>query len=326
MAREFVGQEYMAATRGKGLQEDSHATRVLTHITVTSSVLITLISIAMIGFCIFFAICPVIGTSMMTTLNATGKNTDSAITCILGDPHHGDIVVSKLYIKNTYNRHYLQEAAKGDRIAANNIESLKKIYSESDKDGNYMFIVKRLIGMPGDKISMTRSGDNYYIYVNGELLEENYLDPQVAYRNARNFKQLWNVLNNSVWKKDPSRIEGAPDGIKDGTIADISDWVTYNYSDCVLNHPNEYKTSANADNVSEYMLVVPNNAYFLMGDNRGGEEEEYSYSWDSSYFGPLPQASYVSRCVDVVNSDISMPGYLWKKFCYYISFAWLREK
>ena len=301
MAKDFIGQEYLAATGGRGLQEDSRNTRILVRTTVTCSVLITLISVAMIACCIFFAVCPVIGTSMMTTLNASGDNTDSAITCILGEAKRGDIVVCKLYLQNTHYYKYVDLAAKGDPDAIAIINDLKKVYSEKDKKGYYMFIVKRLIGMPGDKISMRRVDDNYYIYRNGEKLNESYLDPMVSHPSAMNFKQLWNLLN-------------------DRSQADMSDWVKAPAATCIT--ANQYVDAGDGE-ASQSMLTVPAGSYFLMGDNRGYEDEKYSHSWDSTYFGPLPKANYVSRCVDIVRTDISMPEYLWKKFIYYCAFGWM---
>lgn len=301
MAREFVNQEYVAATNGKGLHQDSKATRIIARATVTGSILVTLVSIAMITFCIFFAMCPVIGTSMMKTLNASGNNTDSAITCIIGEPQHGDIVVCKLYLKNT---RYVQFLNSNAPSYAEIIRNAKQMYTENDSNGDYMYIVKRLIGKQGDQISMSRVGENYYIYLNGIKLDENYLDPIVAHHGSTNFIQLWNVLNNHNY-------------------ANMSDWVSVPYEQCVSTNIHNTTTEGDA---SQYMLTVPNNYYFLMGDNRGGDSDEYSYSWDSTYFGPLPTTNYVSRCVDVIGTKLSMPQYLWSKFVYYVCFGWAWQK
>ena len=126
MAKGFVGQEYVAATNGKGLHQDSPTTRVLTKLTICGTILVTVVSVAMIAFCVVFAMCPIIGTSMKTTLNASGENTDSAITCILGEPDRGDIIVSKLYLKNTRYVQYLREANQGDQTALIMLNELRK--------------------------------------------------------------------------------------------------------------------------------------------------------------------------------------------------------
>ena len=307
MAREFIGQEYLAATGGRGLHEDSKPTRILVRVTITCSVLVTLLSVAVITCCIIFALCPVVGQSMMTTLNATGANTDSAVTCIVGNPNHGDIVVQKLYYYNTRYVSYRSRVEQGDRAAINIIKGLG--YTESDNKGYYMHIVKRLIGKPLDEISMRKVDDNYYIYVNGEKLDESYLDPLVAHPSAENFIQLWNILN-------------------DKSLANMIDWVNVDYDKCV--GENRYYMDPGEGIPSRNMLRVPSNYYFLMGDNRDGYQDsdgiKWRPSWDSTAMGPLPKANYVSRCVDIIKSDMSMPEYLWKKFVYYVCWGWWWQK
>jgi len=306
MAKEFVGQEYMAATHGKGLHQESKTSRVVSRLTVTGSIIVTVFSVVIIAFCVIFAMCPIVGTSMMTTLNATGNNTDSAITCILGEPEHSDIIVYKLYAKqNTRYRDYYIDAAYGNPIAIDVIREVEKTYDKVDENGHYMYIIKRLIGKPGDQISMTRVNNNYYIYLNGQKLDETYLDPMVAQPDAMNFQQLWNVLN-------------------DKKSANMEDWVTVSYNDCITT--NLYKSTDSDVQSSRYMLVVPKDHYFMMGDNRGSANTKYNHSWDSTYFGPLPTSSYVSKCVDIINEDITLAQYLWQKFVYYVGFGWVWQR
>ena len=323
MANKFVGQEYMAATNGKGLHQQTKGHRILARTTVTCSTIITIISIFIVAFCLVFQMCPVIGTSMMTTLNATGENTDSALTCTVGTPAHGDIVVMKMYLQNSKYRDYLL-ASQGEQSALDRLRlryldpnynqqdaanTLKRIintdYTDNDAAGNYKFIVKRLIGKGGDRISMRAIGTNYYIYLNGTKLNEDYLDPLVADHDAVNFSQLWKVLNHPE-------------------TADLDDWVT---TDCnrLLTINDDQAFDGNGT-PSTYVLTVPDDYYFLMGDNRGGAFNEYSKSWDSTYFGPLPTTSYSSYCVDVLSKDTSLPEYLWNKFVYYVCFGWAWQK
>lgn len=325
MEKKFVGQEYMAATNGKGLHQQSKGNRILGRTTIIFSTVITIVSVMIVAFCIFFQLCPINGTSMMTTLNATGEDTDSALTCVVGEPQHGDIIVMKLYIQDSHRRDkYL--AAKGDpdalrRIQLTNpfytqenaISEIKNYiqndgYTEADSNGNYKLVVKRLIAKGGDYLSMRAIGDKYYIYLNGIELDESYLDPLVAEHNATNFKQLWQVLN-------------TPE------IANMDDWVTTDYNQ--LLEDNTFKNSDNKGTPSAYQLHIPANHYFIMGDNRGGAKDthpKWAYSWDSTRFGPLPTSSYYSYCVDVISNQTSMPEYLWDKFVYYVCFGWAWQK
>lgn len=324
MEKKFVGQEYMAATNGKGLHQQSKGHRILSRLTIISSTAVTIISVMIVAFCVFFHLNQVNGPSMMTTLNATGKDTDSALTCTLGEPAVGDIVIMKFYIQNNFHVNFLN-AANGDQnalnnlhqyeynhvkiyqnynqqIAANKLQTLKKErYVESDKNGNYELIIKRLIGKPGDKISMHNVGDKYYLYLNGAPLDESYLDPVVAEHNAPNFKRLWYILNGD-------------------DQADLHDWVTTNVDDMLSYNPDQ-TTGASA-----YQLTVPDNYYFVLGDNRGSADSTWPHSWDSSAFGPLPISSYTSRCVDILPNETTMAEYLWDKFVYYVCFGWAWQK
>ena len=323
MAKEFVGQEYMAATHGKGLHQESKGNRILTRLSIISSTVITLVSVFIVAFCVFFHLCPIMGTSMMTTLNATGEDTDSALTCSVGEAKHGDIIVMKLYIENSFDRYFLQ-AANGDQTALERIRTQygkatysqaeasaevqrmqKNRYTESDSRGNYELIIKRLIGKPGDKISMRKVDDNFYLYLNGNKLDEAYLDPAVAQHDAANFLQMWHVLH-------------TPE------TADLHNWVTTNCAS--LLDINQYRDDEGEGVPSKFMLTVPENHYFVMGDNRGSDINRFNKSWDSSSFGPLPTDNYYSYCVDVLSNQTSMPEYLWQKFVYYVCFGWAWQK
>ena len=302
MAKEFVGQEYMAATHGKGLHQESRANRIAGRIAVSFSVFVSVLSVAIMAFCMFFAICNVDGFSMVTTLNATGSNADKVLTCNLGEPQRGDIVIFKFYYYNTRYKSLQTLVEQGNTAA---IATVQSIFPERDKNGYHKYVVKRLIGKAGDKISMYRTADgNYYIYLNGQKLDESYLDPLMSYHSAPSFAQLWNVLN-------------------DRNQADMTDWVNVDYDTYVTQ--NQY-TDVGDGTPSAKMLTVPNDHYFIIGDNREGDFIQYGDSWDGCDFGPLPAENYVSRCVDIIHNHTSLAEYLWQKFVYYVCFGWAWQK
>lgn len=290
MAKEFVGQEYSVATNGKGLEQTSRKERRLTKATVLFSVAVMLISVAMIAVCAVFVLSPVSGTSMMRELNATGQDTDSALTFRLGNAKRGDIIITKLYLKDT-----------GDDD--NDPYNLNTKYPNVDSNGHYMYIIKRLIAVAGDHITMQREPAvtnpltdedyNYSIYLNGERLVEDYLDPEVAHPRSVNFIQLWRVLNNP-----------------------------YTYPNTL----NDWRATAYADCVADGVLTVPEGYWFFMGDNRGGNVAAYHNSWDCAYFGPQPANYCTGVCVDVVVGERNFPAYLWNKIVYYVFFGWAWQK
>ena len=304
-AKEYIGQEYATATQGKGLHQDSLAVRIITRVTVTFSVVVMLISIGIITCCAMFFLSPIIGTSMMTTLNPTGKDTDAAIACRVTTPNRGDIVISKIYQKQTKDYNNSNDADVKDR------------YPSLDFGGRYMLVIKRLIAVGGDQITMTRTpngGHNsnndynydYTIYLNGEKLDEPYLDPTIGKADARNFIQLYRILYYDYAGNDPLYQTN-----KNYTVT--ADW----------------QATDRETVVKDGVLTIPEGYYFYLGDNRGGKLDtnpEWAYSWDCSQMGPLPADQYVGTCIDVVNNTTNMPGYVWDKIVYYVFFGWAWQK
>ncbi len=294
MAKEYLGQEYAAATNGKGLAQESRWVRIVTRLTVTVSVVVMLFSAAIVICCGLFFLSPIIGTSMMTTLNATGKDTDSAVGCRVTTLERGAVVISKLY------QHQSHDVAMTDQ------QAIKEHYPNFDFGGRYVFIIKRVIALGGDQITMTRTPNpqynyrnadynyDYTIYLNGEELKEPYLDPGFGKANGCNFVQLYNILHNQ-------------------SRAELQDWLSTDLNDCV----------------KDGVLTIPQGYYFLMGDNRGGNVEvypEYSHSWDSSKIGPLPANQYMGTCLEVVDTSVNLPRYVWDKVVYYVFFGWAWQK
>jgi|AGTN01.1.fsa_nt_gi signal peptidase I, bacterial type len=95
---------------------------------------------------LLFTSIPVDGVSMEATLH----DGDRILLYKIGNYQYGDIVVFNSHIRDT--------------------------------DGGEKYLVKRIIGLPGDVIEVKLDGDGkYYTYRNGEKLIENYLGTQMAY-------------------------------------------------------------------------------------------------------------------------------------------------
>lgn len=181
--RRLLSQEYAAGTKGKGLKENTPAMRFWTGVVVALSVTGILFAVGVVAFTFVFFLAPVDGTSMMTTLNATGEDTDKVIVNRYEDAEIGDIIVVKLYSDT--------ETEGGGK----------------DEKGYYIYVIKRLIAKAGDTITVERMAKNsmqvnrgdgdysYYIVRNGVQLDESYLTNEVGHRSSMNFISLYNTLH-----------------------------------------------------------------------------------------------------------------------------------
>jgi len=111
-------------------------------------------------FNVTYSVAPVSGLSMYPTINHE---------YVYGDNNSQDRVVLN-YIKNY---------KKGDIIIA------KKTYEDDSE--LYIYVIKRLIAVGGDRLRFDTNGD---IYINGELLIEDYVNTNkyVTYHNIQNLK------------------------------------------------------------------------------------------------------------------------------------------
>jgi signal peptidase I len=112
-----------------------------------------------------------------------------------------------------------------------------------------MYVVKRIMGLPGDKVHLSRGR----LYVNGQSVNEPYLNPQYFYDAYRDeFPSVPPIGQRDIEMKYP-------------------EW------------PLLMSAAINGRDI-----VVPNDSYFGMGDNR-------ARSLDSRYWGFIPRDNVVGR-------------------------------
>ena len=200
-----------------------------------------------IAFCFFvilfnamFSVAEVSGGSMKPTLNYDTQKTDLVYYSSWFKPTHSDIIIA-----NPMN-------SKNDWI-------------------------KRLIAVGGDTLSFgdINSEYEYYIYLNGERLEENYLFSQQVNKDCVNrFKDMI---------KDCLLDEAGQNKLK-------QEWISQN------------------DN-GEWQITLPQDYCVYLGDNREGGN-----SYDCSCFGPQKTSTIVGKVMIVVPFGYDLITYTSAKF------------
>lgn len=114
---------------------------------------------------------------------------------------------------------------------------------------NKVDYIKRVIGLPGDKIQM----DNGRLYINDKPVEREFVGQE--YHTTEQGKMYYTRY-----------IETLPNGVKH-TIYELSDTMQYDDTEPV---------------------IVPENHFFMMGDNRDNSQ-------DSRYFGTVPYENLEGR-------------------------------
>ncbi len=141
--------------------------------------------------------------------------------------------------------------------------------------------VKRVIGLPGDRIKIRED----ILYINGKMQK------LVSHENDRSV--LADIDDNPQNKK-----------LFVETLGDLDHWVLYD-----KNNPFRiFKSDFPAD--GEY--IVPDNSYFVMGDNRDN-------STDSRIWGPVPHSYVRGKAMFVLwslfsSDDSLIPSLRWKRF------------
>lgn len=192
-----------------------------------------IIAVFILGFSFIYSSAPVKGPSMQPTLNALGDaKSDTVYLHKFANYTYGDIIV---------------------------IEKLSNMIDAK-------FIVKRVVGLPGDRITIKQDTTDrkIYLYRNGVKIIEPY------------------IYDNAVG-----------DSLNYGMQTTLEQFLTYrsqvllnphNYSDVMFNDKNE--------------LVLQKDQIFVLGDNR-------AQSTDSSLTGPFYTENVVGRVDFIIPHNVS---------------------
>lgn len=131
---------------------------------------------------------------------------------------------------------------------------------------NHPYYLKRVIGLPGDRLRIVKGS----VYVNGQLLPEPYVRRDLAA--ADPFADNFPPVNRQVF--DPAVLP-------------------------------QWKTELARDVNARGELVVPQNDYFVLGDN-------FDHSWDSRYWGFVARDAILGRPVLIYWSS-SRAGVNWSR-------------
>lgn len=175
------------------------------------------------------------------------------------------LIVGSIFKINNVSGHSMDPTLKDSTyLVSNKFSQLKRfdmvVAQELDKNGKPYGVVKRIIGMPGDKLEYK----NDVLYINGVEVSEPYLDDYL-----NKFKS--GELDSEYTYDDNMKLR-----------AKTSPSFTTQDNDSATGEPNE--------DISTFKVEVPTTGYFLMGDNR-------LVSKDSRQVGAFPRENIVGKVV-----------------------------
>lgn len=175
------------------------------------------------------------------------------------------LIVGSIFKINNVSGHSMDPTLKDSTyLVSNKLSQLKRfdmvVAQELDKNGKPYGVVKRIIGMPGDKLEYKHD----VLYINGVEVSEPYLDDYL-----NKFKS--GELESEYTYDDNMKLR-----------AKTSPSFTTQDNDSATGEPNE--------DISTFKVEVPTTGYFLMGDNR-------LVSKDSRQVGAFPRENIVGKVV-----------------------------
>lgn len=175
------------------------------------------------------------------------------------------LIVGSIFKINNVSGHSMDPTLKDSTyLVSNKFSQLKRfdmvVAQELDKNGKPYGVVKRIIGMPGDKLEYK----NDVLYINGVEVSEPYLDDYLTKFKSGELEAEYNYDDNMKFR------------------AKTSPSFTTQDNDSATGKPN--------DDISVFKVEVPTTGYFLMGDNR-------LVSKDSRQVGAFPRENIVGKVV-----------------------------
>lgn len=178
------------------------------------------------------------------------------------------ITLGSIFKINSVSGHSMDPTLKnGSYVISNKYAKLDRfdvvIAQELDKNGKPYGVVKRIIGMPGDKIEYKDD----VLYVNGEEVDEPYLHQYL-----------------DAWEED--RLESEYSFSKDMQQRAL-------YSKAFTTQEYDSATGLKNEDPAVFTVEVPTTGYYLIGDNR-------LVSKDSRELGAFPRENIIGEVIKVL--------------------------
>lgn len=175
------------------------------------------------------------------------------------------LIVTSIFKINVVSGHSMDPTLKdGTYLVSNKLSNLNRfdivVAQELDENNQPYGVVKRVIGLPGDVIEY----DNDVLKINGQVYEEPYLTDYISKFKSGELED--------VYKYDERLIGRAK------------------YSSSFTTQDNDSGTGLPNVDVSKFKVTVPDEGYYLIGDNR-------LVSKDSRQVGAFPRSNIVGKVV-----------------------------
>ena len=175
------------------------------------------------------------------------------------------LIVTSIFKINVVSGHSMDPTLKdGTYLVSNKLSNLNRfdivVAQELDENNQPYGVVKRVIGLPGDVIEY----DNDVLKINGQVYEEPYLEDYISKFKSGELEDIY-----SYDERLSNRAK---------------------YSVSFTTQENDSGTGLPNLDVSKFKVTVPDEGYYLIGDNR-------LVSKDSRQVGAFPRSNIVGKVV-----------------------------